>query len=214
MSSPDAVLLVSPSCPHCNGMKQALQKLGDLGRIGKLEIIDVSTSPEVAAKLGVRSVPWLRIGELVFEGAHTAGELDKWAGIAAEEDALSRYFREQLGSGNLGLVERFLARRGNRAHALLPLIADPDTEMNVRIGIAAIFETHGHEDGFRNMDMDLIRLCNNEHPLVRADACHLLAQTGSGEALEIIRQLTTDKDPQVREIALDSMETLQGNGRE
>lgn len=214
MPGPEAVLLVSPSCPHCRGMKQALKQLNDAGRIGKLEIVDVSIRPEVATKLGARSVPWLRMGELIFEGAHTAGELEKWAGVAAQGDALSHYFSEQLGSGNLGLIERFLARHSDRARALLPLIENPDTEMSVRIGIAAIFEAHGREDGLASLATDLMQLCRSSSSLVRADACHLLAQTGSGKAPDIIREMLADEDRQVREIARDSLETLQDHGRE
>jgi len=193
-------------------MKQALTELEHSNRISHLEIVDITEQPEVAERLGVRSVPWLQLGELVFEGAHTAGELEKWATVAASEKGLTEYFKESLAGGNLVLVERMIDRQPLYLRALLPLIKDPDTEMSVRIGIAAVFESRSGTAPLAALTDDLISLCEHPNPIIRADACHLLIQTRSSRTREILLRLQEDADQQVREIAIDGLEELNTNG--
>jgi len=212
MTAPAALLLVSPTCPYCPGMKHALAELEQRNKIAQLEIVDITEQPEVAERLGVRSVPWLQLGELVFEGAHTAGELEKWAATAASANGLTEYFEESLGSGQLALVERMINQQPDRLHALLPLVADPEIEMSVRIGIAALFEAHAGSTALAAMADDLAALCDHINPTVRADACHLLIQTRSPRVAEILSRLQDDADPQVREIARDGLDELNSNG--
>lgn len=212
MPAPSALLLVSPTCPYCPGMKQALTELEHSNKIAQLEIVDITEQPEVAERLGVRSVPWLQLGELVLEGAHTAGELEKWAAVAASENGLTEYFKESLASGQLSLVERMIDRQPDRLRALLPLVADPETEMSVRIGIAALFEAHAGSTALAALTDDLVSLCDHNNPTVRADACHLLIQTRSPRVAEVLSRLRDDADSQVREIARDGLDELNDNG--
>jgi len=212
MTAPAALLLVSPTCPYCPGMKQALTKLQHDRKIAQLEIVDITEQPEVAERYGVRSVPWLKLGDLVFAGAHTAGELEKWAIAATSANGITEYFKDLLVSGQLSLAERMINQQPDRLSALLPLVADPETEMSVRIGIAAIFEAHAGSTALSVMTDDLANLCDHANPTVRADACHLLIQTRSPRVVEMLSRLQDDNDPQVREIARDGLEELDSNG--
>jgi len=193
-------------------MKQALTELEHSKKIAHLEIVDITRQPEVAERLGVRSVPWLQLGELVLEGAHTPGELEKWAAVAASAQGLTEYFKESLASGQLALVERMIDRQPDRLHALLPLIADPEIEMSVRIGIAALFEAHAGSTALSKLTDDLANLCDHANATVRADACHLLIQTRSPRVAEVLSRLRDDADPQVQEIARDGLDELKNNG--
>ena len=67
MSLPEVLLLTTPTCPHCPGVKQALGMLANEGLIAAPEVVDLAAHPARAQALGVRSVPWFRIGELRFE---------------------------------------------------------------------------------------------------------------------------------------------------
>ena len=88
-ATPSALLLTAPGCPHCPGMKRVLDELLEEGLIAELQTVDITKQPEKAEALGVRSVSWLKLGELELEGLHSVGELRGWARHAATPDGLS-----------------------------------------------------------------------------------------------------------------------------
>ncbi len=59
---PSALLIVTPSCPHCSPVIDALAKMVKEGVVGQLEIINAAWHPAKAKELGVTSAPWSRIG--------------------------------------------------------------------------------------------------------------------------------------------------------
>jgi hypothetical protein len=79
MPTPDALLLISTHCPHCPAMLAALADLVKQGTIGRLEAVNLEQCPEIGQALGVRSVPWLRIGRIELTGVHSKAELAEWA---------------------------------------------------------------------------------------------------------------------------------------
>lgn len=50
-------------------------------------------------------------------------------------------------------------------------------------------------------------LLGEEPAYVRGDACNLLAIIGTPEARELLETMRTDRDPQVREIVTDALDT-------
>ena len=68
---PDALLLLAPGCPHCPAVLEGLSGLLKEGVIGRLEAVNAAIHPERAAELGVRTVPWARIGPFELEGEQT-----------------------------------------------------------------------------------------------------------------------------------------------
>ena len=102
---PDAVLLIAPGCPHCPKMLDALGQMVKDGEIGRLEVINLAVHRERAVEFGTRSVPWTRIGNLEFEGAHSSAELRAWAKTAGTPEGIAAWCDEQLTAGHLGRVE-------------------------------------------------------------------------------------------------------------
>lgn len=210
MSPANALLLVSPTCSYCKGMRKALTTLADTGALSSVTVVDITEQPEMAEQLGVRSVPWLRLGEFVFEGAHTPGELEKWIETFGQPNGWSVYLAHLLATGQLALAERLLRNDPGRLAALMDLAGNPDTEMNIRIGIAAILEGLQGSSTARQLIPLLSGLAQSRHATIRADACHYLVLTGSGEAIPVLQRYTDDDDPVVREIAVDGVAELQG----
>ena len=58
-------------------MMKQLSELLKEGVLGRLEMINIGSRPEVAAHYNVRSVPWLKVGELEFSGAMTRQEIEQ-----------------------------------------------------------------------------------------------------------------------------------------
>ncbi len=79
VETPDAELLIATGCAHCGSELEALTRLLKEGLIGELRISNIVPRPQRAEELGVRSVPWLRLGPFVLEGQHSETELRHWA---------------------------------------------------------------------------------------------------------------------------------------
>jgi thioredoxin-like negative regulator of GroEL len=207
-SAPAAMLLIAPGCPHCSGNLSALSGLVKEGVIGRLDIVNIAQYPEVAQELGVRSVPWTRIGDFDLIGAQSETELRRWAGRVNDRDGLAEYFRELLGDGRLAEVQALIDADGERVLAFLPLVEDGDTGVNVRIGIGAVLEDlHGSETAERLVP-GLAELITADDSRTRQDACHYLDLTRAAAARPFIERCLRDDDPLVREIAAEALQEL------
>lgn len=205
---PDALLLLAPGCPHCPVVLEGLSVLVKEGVIGRLEAVNIASHPEVAQRLGVRSVPWIRIGEFVLQGLHSPAELRQWAERAGSEDGLAAYYADLLGQGRLQDVLDAVRERPGRLTALLRLAADPDTELTQRIGVSAIVEDLAGSEALQAHLDTLADMARSDNDRVRADAAHFLGQTRSERAKPILETLADDPDPVVREVAREALESL------
>ncbi len=207
-SRPDALLLMGKHCPYCPTVLQGLQALKADGMIGKLETVVIEDQPERAAELGVRSVPWVRIGPFELAGLRSEQELRSWAEKAGTEAGMAGYLDELLSSGNVDQGMALVRDNPGTLHALLLLLADPDTQLNTRIGISVIMESLENSARLQAIVDQLGELARHAAASVRGDACHYLALSGSSAALPYIKPLLEDEDAGVREIAAESLEQL------
>lgn len=200
-------LLVTPSCPHCGAMKKILERLQQQGRIHQYEVIDISVHPEIAAKYGVREVPWLRMGLFEFSGSYTARELEPW--LPDNKNAsLAGYFSHLLESGSLAQVTDRIRREPDSLAPLIALMAEPETPIAVQLGIGAVMESLAGSDTLRQQGQTLCRLARNKEARIRADACHYLGLTGDKAVLPVLQSCLNDENADVREIAGDSIQAI------
>ena len=207
-SRPDALLLTGKHCPYCPTVLRGLQALQADGVIGKLETVVIEDQPERAAELGVRSVPWVRIGPFELAGLRSEQELRSWAEKAGTEAGMAGYLDELLSGGNIDKGMALVRDNPGTLHALLLLLADPDTKLNTRIGISVIMESLENSARLQDIVDQLGELAGHAEASVRGDACHYLALSGSSAAIPYIRPLLEDEDAGVREIAAESLEQL------
>lgn len=208
IAPPDVVMLLGTNCPHCPAVLAALAELLKGGVIARLEAINITLHPEMAAQYHVRSVPWVRIGEFEFSGAQSKAELERWAGNAGLVRGMAEYFAAQLKAGDLNAVLRVIQRNARHFDALLLLLQDPATEMHVLLGVGAVFEQFsGNAILSEHLDA-LGALTRHADARVRADACHYLSLTQQARAETYIKPLLADTDPQVRDIAQESLAAL------
>jgi hypothetical protein len=202
------MLLLTSHCPHCPTVLQGLSGLVKSGKIGRLEVINIETHPKIAEQHGVRSVPWIRIGQFELEGLHSPAELEKWVQLAGSPHGLADYFTNLLADGQLGTVISTIQRKPEQLHALLQLAGNPDTELSVRIGISAVLEDLEGGKLLREKLPELLELSHHGNPRVRADACHFLVLTGLPQVAERLQAMTRDDDRSVRNVADDALEEL------
>jgi hypothetical protein len=189
-------------------MKRVLDELLREGLISELKTVNITEQPQHAEALGVRSVPWLKLGEFELEGLHSVGELRSWAQHATTPEGLGIFFTEQLKAGRLPKVISMIQRHPEQLNALLKLAADAETELTVRIGISAVIEDLAGSDTLLEYLPVLETLSTHPDPRVRADACHFLAMTNNEQAIPQLERLAMDDDRSVRDVAVDSLEEL------
>jgi glutaredoxin len=205
---PNALLLVSSHCPHCHMLETLLQERLSNGVLGELSVINIEQSPDVAQKKGVRSVPWLQLGNFLFDEALTPIDLDRWIEHAKEGDGQANFIAYLLERGKLVKAIEWIDQGNTTLEAVVPLLVDTDAKINVRVGVGAILEHFEDTQSIRAIISDLISLLKNENPVVRTDACHYLSLTHSRDAIEPLRAMLEDEDQQVREVASESIEEL------
>jgi hypothetical protein len=201
ITPPEALLLMGKRCPYCPTVLQALQALAATGTISKLETVVIEDNPE-------RSVPWVRIGPYELAGLRSEQELREWADKAGSEAGMMSYLDELLSSGGINKGMALVRNEPQAIHALLSLFANPDTQLNTRIGISAIMEDLEGSEQLLGVIEQLGKLTTHAEASIRGDACHYLALSGDNKATSFIRPLLEDPDADVREIARESLEQL------
>jgi thiol-disulfide isomerase/thioredoxin len=208
MSASDALLLIATGCPHCPTVLAGASELVKQGKIGRLDVVNVTTHPEVAERYGVRGVPWLRLGPFELDGLRSPAELRLWAERAGTREGMAEYFRELLDTGRLAKVIDALRHDDMQFEALLPLLADPQTALTVRVGIGAVMEEFAGRPALKRLTDELGKLTHSKDAHVRGDAAHFLALTREPRAAGFLEPLLNDPEQQVREIAQEGLTLL------
>lgn len=202
---PDALLLLAPGCPHCPAVLEGLSGLVKEGVVGRLEAVNIAVHPEQATALGVRTVPWTRIGEFELEGVQTPGELRRWAELAGTPSGMPAFFLHLLKNGRRDKVEAMSRQQPQRLLALVTLLADAESSMAVRLGIGAVLEEFQGDAIAEVMIPGLGELTLQADALTRADACHYLSLIGGEQIVPYLKECLTDENAEVREIAAESL---------
>ena len=205
---PDALLLVVASCPHCPAVLASLAAMAKDGLLGRLEVVNVAVHPEVAEALGVRSLPWLRIGPFELTGARGRAELEEWARRADSEAGMADYFHALLKDGELPRVRAMIAAQPALLAELPPIVADPEAGINVRIGASAIFEGLAGSATLQALVPNLADLAAHDDARIRADACFYLGLSRSSAARPALAVCSKDANAEVREIAAEALGEL------
>jgi len=207
-AAPDALLLIAPGCPYCATVLAALGELVKSGAIARLEVINLAQRSEIARSVGVRTVPWLRLGPFELEGLRSLSELKRWAERAGTKEGMADYFDELLRDGKLEAVLELLARDPTQLGALLHLIERPDTDLQVRVGVSAIMEEYEGHAALQDLVARLGALTRHKNAHVRGDAAHYLSLTHDPRAVFCLQSLRHDPERQVRELAAEGLAVL------
>lgn len=207
-STPDALLFITPGCPHCPVVLQGLSDLVKQAAIGKLTVVNVAAHPELAAEYGVRTAPWLRLGPFTLTGAHSPAELRQWVEWSSGAEGVAHYVEHLLKEGGFKQAGVFIAEDTQRLKPLLAIVADPEKSIEVRVGVDALLEFYSNTPALQNLLPQLAELTRHADHRVRADACHLLGLSGSETARPDLKICANDSNEEVREIAAESLDLL------
>ena len=205
---PDALLLTAQGCSYCAGMKTILNKLYGEGLLKRFEEVDVAEHPEIAARYGVRSVPWLALGPFHLQGMHSETDIRTWLKRLDTDDATQEYYRQLLLDGDLDQVMAMMGNDPAGLFDLLALAAAPDLDLKLRLGISAVFEAFEGKPELQALSCEFIKLASHDQASVRADAAHYLSLTHDRAVVAVLRTLAADPDREVREVAEDALAEL------
>lgn len=205
---PEAVMLLGTHCPHCPSVLTSLSELVKLGVISRLEVVNLEQRPEMARELGVRSVPWVRIGQFEFTGLHSKAELQAWAEQAGSEQGMTNYIEQLLGEGEVKRVLAMIGKDHSLLHALIGLVSDADAKINARLGAGVVMEEYQGTTELLALVPELGKLTTHADARVRSDACHYLSLTHNASVKQYIEPLLNDNDADVREVAEESLAVL------
>ncbi|HYQ72522.1 MAG TPA: HEAT repeat domain-containing protein [Gammaproteobacteria bacterium] len=206
---PDALMFLGTRCPHCPSVLNALATMLKAGVIGTLRAVNIEQHPEIAQETGVRGVPWVRIGTIELEGLRSEKELREWAAKAGTTAGLGAWLDELLSTGGIDRALALIRSDTDALDALLMLFADPETQLNTRIGISAIMEDLAGSGQLQGLTQRLGRLTRHREARIRGDACHYLGLAGDPAAVEYLRPCLQDPDAEVREVAEEALQALQ-----
>ena len=122
--------------------------------------------------------------------------------------SIADQFHVLLKDGGLGQVRERVAAQPELLAELLPVVANPDAAINVRLGASVIFEGYADSAALRALLPQLGLLCSHADMRVRADACFYLGLTGDARGREFLQARLEDDSAEVREIAADSLAML------
>jgi thioredoxin-like negative regulator of GroEL len=207
----EAKLLIAPGCAHCPTVMQNLATLVKEGAIGKLEIVNIHQYPEIAQQLNVRSVPWLQLGELTFSGVYSLQELRNWTESANSQENISKYIEQQLADGQLSPLLEKIKRYPHWLSAIIQLLENDDTSMQVRLGIDSLVESLAGTAALQSHVNELGKLSQKIHPSRLADIIYYLGLSQSPSAVPFIEAQLENENPDIREICSESLEEINAN---
>ncbi len=205
---PDARLFIATGCAHCPAVLSAMAELVKQGLIGRLEVVNLMAHPEEAQALGVRSTPWIRIGPFTLQGAHSPGELRRWAERAGSEEGIADYLAELIESRQLDQALRDIRAHPEWRPVLMRLISDLETPIGVRIGVGAILEDLAEHDELGPLLPALRKMLEAPQPQLRADGAYYLGLARDPAVRAWLEPLREDPAPEVREIVAEALEEL------
>jgi len=208
ITSPTVLMLVSTQCTYCGPMMQILTGLMKDGLIAELRILNIEQASDLAAELGVRSVPWLQIGPFELSGSRTKQELLLWIERASSFDGVTDYLEEVLSEGNIKYANKLIHGYPQALENVIDLMADPEAKINVRLGVGVIIEDMAESEQFKLIIPRLLDYLSSDDARIRSDACHYLSLTKDRTFVTDIERLLSDESAEVREIAQDSLDEL------
>lgn len=205
---PDALLFITPVCTHCPSVLQSLSELVKQSQVGKLTVVNIAAHPEQAAEYDVRGAPWVRLGSFTLTGAQSMAELRQWAEWASGDEGTAHYVEHLLLEGGYKQAVAFIAGDTHRLKPLLAIVANPEANISVRLGVSALLEAYANTLELQALLPQLGELTFHFDHRVRADACYLLGLSGNVAARAYLDACLKDAHEEVREIAEEAMEKL------
>lgn len=212
-SPTSAELFISTGCQHCPVVLQALNENLKTGEIASLNITNIAIDNLKAEKLNIRSVPWFSLSNansyMIFSGQHSPKEIQQWLAISKSENGMQEYISEHLKNGQLMQVVQAIQIDSKMFSHVIDMIKDEETSMDLRIGLDVLIENFSATEILQKYSDDLKAIALSNNTRLAIDALHYIASTGDIKNKEFLQNKTKNDDEQIKEAAIEALETLE-----
>ncbi len=211
-------LFISSHCPHCANALELLTKAVKQADIAELKIINLNALNNLDAYSHIRSVPLVQIDDFEFPGTPNKAELDSWISNYKNGNFALHYFTDLFMNGQINQVENFIQQKPEYWLELVKLARDPETKMQVKIGITAVFESLSDKliklPQADEVIAALISATDTRQPTIQVDLVYLLSllyiafkkENKEHKALKtFIEARQNDKSDEIKEIIADAL---------
>ena len=205
-------LFVATGCNHCPIVMSELSEQLKKGAIASLIIHNIAVDNIRAEELNIRSVPWFSLSNqrsfMIFSGNHSPKEIQTGLQNSQLTDGMTLYIEDCLSKGELMTVHQAIKLRPDVLSNVVAMLADEETSMDIRIGLDALIEQFSTTEILKNQTDELKKIALSNIPRLQIDALHYIALTGNIENKDFLQEQTKSTNSQVKEAALEAIETL------
>lgn len=205
-------LFVATGCSHCPIVLNELSEQLKKGAIAELKITNIAVDNTRADELNIRSVPWFSITSehsfMIFSGGYTPKEIQGWLKSSQTKKGMTDYIEDCLSNGELMTVSQAIQINPDVLSSVIAMLGDEETSMDIRIGLDVLIEQFSSTETLQNNTNDLKEIALSNIPRLQIDALHYIALTGNIENKTFLQEQVDNKNPQIKEAALEAIETL------
>lgn len=209
---PSAELFVATGCRHCPIVMNELSEQLKKGNIASLTVTNIAVDNQRAAELNIRSAPWFSLSNdnsfMIFSGNHSPKEIQQWITTSKTENGMQEYIEYSLKSGQLLTVIQVIQLIPETFSTVISMLEDEDTSMDIRIGLDALIENFSETDILKNNVHTFKKIASENNLRLQIDALHYIALAGNAEDKEFLQEFAQDEDKQIKEAAIEALETL------
>ena len=201
-------VFISPECPNCPRSVRAAVELAAGNQQAVVRVIDVTALPDLAAAVGVRSVPTIVSGDgLTLVGAIDFPDLVKKIESVRGGDGDGVVFLSLVDAGRFAEAAKLLSSQNGR-RAFIKRWGSSSLEGRIGLALTADEALAGSADTLDEMVAELLPLLASEIAPLRGDTADLLGRIGHPGARQALEGLLDDDDEDVAEVAADSLGDL------
>jgi thiol-disulfide isomerase/thioredoxin len=198
-------VLTAPGCPFCQSAVRLVERYARDRPEVKVAVHDVSEVPDLAARLGVKSVPTIVVADdVALIGAVTPERLAEVVAAVGTPAFATERLRTCIDSRRLDEVVAFL-RAGADLEAIIPLLRDGDLSLRVAVLLAVEQAAAASPGCLGPLVPHLVTLLEAGDARLRGDIADLLGTIAAPQALPPLRALLGDPDGEVAAAAADAL---------
>ncbi len=209
----ELLVFIAPTCPHCPQAVKVANQVALASPRVSVSIIDVQQFPKLAERFAVSSVPLT----VLDNGFSFTGVVP---GAKVGEHILNRGSDGQRTEGFLNLIEggriAVAVKAMCKGSGLEPFLNSWEKSVtSQRIGLMMAVEEalEENEEALDRISTDLVPLLGAEDAALRGDTADLLGRIGLPMAVDHLKTLLNDPNPDVAEIAQEAIEEIEERDR-
>jgi len=201
----ELMVFVGADCPHCPGAVRSVNRIALASPRISVSIVDVQVHASLAERFNVRSVPLTLLdGDLAMNGVVPPVDLVDRLLSTSDEHHGEDLLLSLVEQGRFQEVAGRL-RSGPGADHFLTLWKGSTTSLRIGLMMAAEEALDSDRNGLDGLVAGLLPLLEAEDAVLRGDTADLLGRIGHRAAIDALRAMLDDTNPDVAEIASEAL---------